>query len=56
IILSGVIYSVGALGYALKWPTISEHWFGFHEVFHAGTIIAAGLHHIAIWMIVLNAA
>ncbi|MGN0096900.1 MAG: hemolysin III family protein [Corynebacterium sp.] len=55
IITGGAIYSLGALVYALKWPTISEHWFGFHEVFHAGTIIAAGLHHIAIWMIVLGA-
>lgn len=54
--VGGVIYSIAAVGYALKWPTISERWFGFHEVFHAGTIIAAGLHHVAIWMIVVHAA
>ncbi|WP_202616710.1 PAQR family membrane homeostasis protein TrhA [Corynebacterium neomassiliense] len=56
ILVGGFIYSAGALCYALKWPNISEKWFGFHEMFHAGTIVAAGLHHIAIWMIVLGAS
>jgi len=54
ILVGGAIYSIGALGYALKWPNPSERWFGFHEVFHAATIIAAGLHHIAIWIIVYS--
>lgn len=54
ILVGGAVYSIGALGYALKWPTIDRNWFGFHEVFHAGTIVAAGLHHLAIWMIVLG--
>lgn len=55
ILVGGAIYSLGALGYALKWPNPSERWFGFHEVFHAATIVAAGLHHIAIWIIVFEA-
>lgn len=55
LLIGGAIYSLGALGYALKWPNLSERWFGFHEVFHAATIVAAGLHHIAIWILVFAA-
>lgn len=50
--VGGIIYSIGALFYGLKWPNPSPRWFGFHEVFHAGTIIAAILHYIAIWLVV----
>ncbi|GAA2844127.1 PAQR family membrane homeostasis protein TrhA [Actinoplanes cyaneus] len=45
----GVIYTVGAVFYALKrpnpWPTV----FGHHEFFHACTLVAAICHHIAIY-------
>ncbi|MEV6489839.1 hemolysin III family protein [Actinoplanes sp. NPDC051633] len=45
----GVIYSAGAIFYALRrpnpWPTV----FGHHEFFHACTLIAAICHHIAIY-------
>jgi hemolysin III len=45
----GLAYSVGAVFYALRrpnpWPTV----FGHHEFFHACTLIAAILHHIAIY-------
>jgi len=45
----GVIYSVGAVFYALRrpnpWPTV----FGHHEFFHACTLVAALCHHIAIY-------
>jgi hemolysin III len=48
-IAGGVAYSVGAVCYALRrpnpWPTV----FGHHEFFHACTLIAALLHHIAIY-------
>ncbi|WP_448851836.1 PAQR family membrane homeostasis protein TrhA [Corynebacterium sp. 335C] len=49
----GVVYSLGAVVYGLKWPNPSERWFGFHEVFHAATIVAAVLHHVAIWLVVV---
>lgn len=51
-VLGGLVYSVGAVVYAKKWPNPSDRWFGFHEVFHAATIVAAVLHHVAIWMLV----
>lgn len=48
----GVVYSLGAVVYGLRRPNPSERWFGFHEVFHAATIVAAVLHHVAIWLAV----
>jgi hemolysin III len=45
----GVIYSIGAMFYALRkpnpWPTV----FGHHEFFHACTLVAAICHHIAVY-------
>ena len=45
----GVIYSVGAIFYAMRrpnpWPTV----FGHHEFFHACTLVAAICHHIAVY-------
>lgn len=48
IILGGLIYSFGAIVYARKSPNPSPKWFGFHEVFHLCTILAAGCHYAAI--------
>lgn len=48
IIAGGVLYTVGALVYALKWPRLSERWFGFHELFHSFTIAAFLAHFAAI--------
>lgn len=47
-IAGGVVYSLGALAYGTKRPRLSPRWFGFHEVFHAATIIAAICHLVAI--------
>ncbi len=54
IIVGGIIYSFGAIVYGIQRPNPSERWFGFHEVFHASTIVAAALHHIAIWLLVVS--
>lgn len=48
IVVGGVLYTVGALVYALKWPQISERWFGFHELFHSFTIAAFLAHFVAV--------
>ena len=48
IIAGGVLYTVGALVYALKWPRLSERWFGFHELFHSFTIAAFLTHFAAV--------
>ena len=48
VLAGGLIYSLGAVAYATKRPTLSAKWFGFHEVFHAATILAAICHLVAI--------
>lgn len=50
----GVAYTVGAVIYALKRPNPSPKYFGFHEIFHACTILAALLHMVAIWLAVFG--
>jgi hemolysin III len=49
LVIGGVIYSVGAVFYALRrpnpWPTV----FGHHEFFHACTLVAALSHHVALY-------
>lgn len=48
IIAGGVLYTLGALVYAFKWPKLSPKWFGFHELFHAFTVLAFAAHFTAI--------
>src|SRR6476619_3864275 len=50
IIAGGVIYTIGGVVYALKRPNPLPGVFGFHEVFHACTLVAAVCHYIAIWL------
>lgn len=40
----GLVYTVGAIGFARRWPTLHPNTFSYHEVWHAFTIAAAGLH------------
>jgi hemolysin III len=47
----GVLYSLGAIAYASKWPNPWPGTFGYHEVFHAMTIVAATCHYIAVWLV-----
>lgn len=48
----GLLYTMGAVVYALKRPDPSPRWFGFHEVFHAFTVAAFASH----WAAALVAA
>ncbi|MCL2735064.1 MAG: hemolysin III family protein [Propionibacteriaceae bacterium] len=54
IIVGGVIYSLGALVYSRKRPNPSPTWFGFHEVFHSCTVIAAFCHWTAVLLALLQ--
>jgi hemolysin III len=53
IIVGGLAYTVGGIAYATKRPNPFPATFGFHEVFHACTIVAATCHYIAIWLVLL---
>ncbi|MFV0633818.1 PAQR family membrane homeostasis protein TrhA [Demequina sp.] len=55
IIVGGLSYTVGAVFYGTKWPRGSERYFGFHEIFHALTILGFLCHYIAIALVVFQA-
>lgn len=44
----GVAYSVGAIAYATKRPALWPTRFGYHELFHALTLVGAAMHFAAI--------
>jgi hemolysin III len=56
VLAGGILYSLGALVYALRRPDPSPRWFGFHEVFHAMTIVAYLTQYAAVSLVVYRAA
>ena len=48
LIVGGGLYSLGAIVYGFKRPDPAPAWFGFHEIFHAFTILAFAAHYIGI--------
>jgi hemolysin III len=48
IMVGGLLYSGGAIVYARKSPDPSPRWFGYHEIFHACTILAFAAQFVAI--------
>ncbi|WP_078613608.1 PAQR family membrane homeostasis protein TrhA [Streptomyces katrae] len=51
IVTGGLLYSAGAVVYALQRPDPSPRWFGYHEVFHALTVAAFTAHYLAIFLV-----
>lgn len=49
--VGGVLYTVGAVLFARGVPRLSVHLFGYHEVWHAFTLLAAACHFTAIWLL-----
>ena len=47
IVAGGVVYTLGGIVYALKRPNPYPGVFGFHEVFHLCTLVAALCHYVA---------
>lgn len=48
LLAGGLAYSAGGVVYARQKPNPSPRWFGFHEVFHALTLLAFACHYVAI--------
>lgn len=44
LVTGGILYSIGAIIYATKWPNISFRLFGFHEIFHVFVILGSLCH------------
>jgi len=55
VISGGVMYSTGALFYAVRWPDIWPRIFGYHEVFHLLTIAGALAFYLVVLVYVLPA-
>jgi hemolysin III len=50
--IGGALYSLGAVAYALRRPDPWPKIFGYHEVFHACTALAATCHFVAVCLAV----
>lgn len=47
-VVGGVVYTLGGLIYATKWPKLNFKWFGFHEVFHVFVLAGSLCHYFMI--------
>ncbi len=56
LLAGGLAYSAGAVVYAIKRPNPVPGVLGYHEVFHACTVVGAGLHFVVIAGFVLPLA
>ena len=54
LVAGGVIYSLGAVCFALRWPNPWPRTFAHHEIFHAATVVAAICHNVAVYSAVLG--
>ena len=52
----GLAYTAGAIIYALKRPDPLPHLFGYHELFHALTIVALACQYVAVAFFVVRVA
>ncbi len=55
LMVGGVLYSGGAVVYALRRPDPFPAVFGYHEIFHACTVLAYVCHAVSIYLAVLSA-
>jgi len=39
-VTGGLVYTIGAVGFACRWPGRSARWFGYHEWWHVATVVA----------------
>lgn len=52
IVSGGICYIAGAIVYAFRWPDPWPRVFGFHEIFHCGTIAGYACHMVAIYLVI----
>ncbi len=54
LILGGVLYTIGAVIYAFKWPNPFPRVFGFHEIFHLFVIAGSVAFISCVWIWALH--
>jgi hemolysin III len=54
LVAGGLMYTAGAVVYACRRPDPAPHLFGYHEVFHLCTVVAALCHYLAVWLAVYS--
>ena len=54
ILIGGICYTIGAVVYGIKKPNPFPGHFGFHEIFHALTVIAFICHWVAVLQVAMN--
>lgn len=47
----GVLYTIGAVLFTCRWPRLRPAVFGYHEVWHAFTVLAAVAHLGMVWSV-----
>lgn len=52
--VGGALYTLGGIAYGIKKPNPWPGTFGYHEVFHAMTVVAAICHYIAVYFAVYS--
>jgi hemolysin III len=52
--IGGLVYTLGGVVYAIRRPDPFPRVFGFHEVFHLCTLVAAACQYVAIWLVVFQ--
>ncbi len=52
LLTSGIVYTVGAIGFGLHRPLLNPEVFGYHEAWHVMTVIAAACHYALVLMLV----
>ena len=50
----GIAYTAGAVVYALRRPALAPAIFGYHELFHALTLVALACQYVAIAFFVVR--
>ena len=53
LVLGGVLYTVGGVLYAVKWPGRNNPRFGCHEIFHVFILLGSAAHFFLMYQVVV---
>ena len=52
LVLGGLLYTVGGVSYALKWPGRNNPRFGCHEIFHVFIVLGSLAHYLLMYRVI----